>query len=68
MDEYQQLWDDWELLDQLDEELDNPTDGLEVIGRKRRRIIKGKMLWQIIYFFLLLLSLTLRRRYLIQKS
>ena len=44
MDEYQQLWDDWELLDQLDEELDNPTDGLEVIGRKRRRIIKGKML------------------------
>ena len=43
MDEYQQLWDDWELLDQLDEELDNPIDGQEVIGRKRRRIIKGKM-------------------------
>lgn len=43
MDEYQQLWDDWELLDQLDEELDDQADAQGVIGRKRRRIVKGKM-------------------------
>lgn len=46
MDEYQQLWDDWERLDQLDEldeEMDDQADAQGVIGRKRRRIIKGKM-------------------------
>ncbi|XP_050689013.1 putative nuclease HARBI1 [Eriocheir sinensis] len=43
MDEYQQLWDDWELLDQLDEELDDQADAQGVIGRKRRRIVKDRM-------------------------
>lgn len=46
MDEYQELWDDWELLDQLEEdELEDLPDAEGAVGRRRRRIVKGKM-WQ----------------------
>lgn len=49
MDEYQELWDDWELLDQLEEdELENLPDAEGAVGRKRRRIVKGKMWQQVI--------------------
>ncbi|XP_045138662.1 putative nuclease HARBI1 [Portunus trituberculatus] len=44
MDEYQELWDDWEFLDQFeDEELKDQPDAEGAIGRKRRRIVKDRM-------------------------
>ena len=42
MDEYQELWDDRELLDQLeDDELEDLPAAEGAVGRKRRRIVKG---------------------------
>lgn len=48
MDEYQELWDDWELLEQLEELEDEEVEDHGAIGRKRRRIVKGKMWQQVI--------------------
>lgn len=38
---YEQVWDDLDLLDQL-EELDGEIDAEGVVGRRRRRIVTGK--------------------------
>lgn len=48
---YAEVWDDWEVLDQLHEEMDNNTeDGQEVVGRRRHKVVTGKLVMEFIYF------------------
>lgn len=49
MANYEQVWDDLQLLEHL-EELDDERDGEAVVERRPRRIVTGKLLVEAIYF------------------
>lgn len=52
MDSYEELWDDWEVLDLLHEEMDDDAeDGQGVVRRRRRRVVTGELLMDVVCFY-----------------